>query len=155
MKKYAELSKCRSYRYGLWRIWDENKPKVMFIGLNPSTADENKDDFTITRCISYAKQWDCGGIIVGNLFAYRATDPKVMKKARDPIGQDNDFWLKKMASEADKVVAIWSNHGSFLKRHVTVHGLFPKLDCLRITVKGQAAHVRGLKDGIEPVLFEI
>lgn len=99
MKKYATLSEDRKYRYTLTRIWDETKPKVMFIGLNPSTADETKDDPTIIRCINFAKSWGYGGLEMTNLFAFRATNPKVMKNEKEPIGKDNDTWLKKLATD--------------------------------------------------------
>ena len=72
MKSHATFSSCKKYRYSLFRIWDEDKPLVLFIGLNPSTADEKEDDPTIRRCINFAKQWGYGGLIMGNLFAFRA-----------------------------------------------------------------------------------
>ena len=84
MKKDAQLSTCRKYRYALWRTWDEAKPQVMIIGLNPSTADETKDDPTITRCINFAKAWGYGGVCMANLFAYRATAPSDVKASIDP-----------------------------------------------------------------------
>ena len=90
MKTDAKLSECRKYRYALWRTWDETKPHVMIIGLNPSTADETKDDPTITRCINFAKSWGYGGVCMANLFAYRATEPTVMKGSTDPVGTEND-----------------------------------------------------------------
>ena len=93
----AEFSKDRIHRYALYRVWDESKPLIMLIGLNPSTADENKDDPTIKRCVSFAKHWGYGGLIMVNIFAYRATDPRKMKKATDPVGPDNDKWIRKLA----------------------------------------------------------
>ncbi|WP_374498169.1 DUF1643 domain-containing protein [Vogesella indigofera] len=151
MQTHAELSECRKYRYALWRTWDESKKKVMFIGLNPAAADEIDGDRTITRCISYAKQWGYGGIIVGNLFSYRTKSPEEMKKADDPIGPINDEWLLKLKKEADLVVAMWGNHGSFLNRHIEVKSLFPDLKCLRVTGVGQPHHTRGLPDGLMPI----
>ena len=71
----AELSICKKYRYSLTRIWDEDKPNVMFVMLNPSTADEKNDDPTIRRCINFAKDFGAGGIYVVNLFPLRATNP--------------------------------------------------------------------------------
>jgi hypothetical protein len=56
-KTDAKFSACRKYRYALWRTWDESKPSAMIIGLNPSTADENENDPTITRCFNFAKSW--------------------------------------------------------------------------------------------------
>lgn len=77
--KGAVLSDCGRYRYQLWRIWDESKPKVLFVMHNPSTADAEEDDRTIGRCIGFATDWGYGGIYIGNLFPYRSTDPKPLK----------------------------------------------------------------------------
>jgi len=110
----AEFSPDRVHRYELWRTWDKSKGIAMFIGLNPSTADEIKNDPTVTRCINYAKKWGYGGMIMSNIFAYRATDPKIMKGATDPVGPDNDEWLVKSSKEAGLIVAAWGNHGEFM-----------------------------------------
>ena len=82
LKTDAEFSACRKYRYALWRTWDESKPYPMIIGLNPSTADENENDPTITRCINFAKSWGYGGVCVINLFVYCATVPSDMKESQ-------------------------------------------------------------------------
>ena len=74
-KSGAVFSDCRKFRYALWRMWDGDKPLVMIIGLNPSTADEKVNDPTITRCISFARSWEYGGVYVTNLFGFRATAP--------------------------------------------------------------------------------
>ncbi len=113
---------------------------VMFIGLNPSTADENTDDPTLTRCINFAKKWGYGGVRTANLFAFRATDPVVMKAAKDPVGPDNNKWLKKLAQETDLTIAAWGNDGSFLGRSEQVKALLPNLHCLKINKSGEPAH---------------
>jgi hypothetical protein len=74
----AEFSDCGTYRYALWRTWNALQPGVLFVGLNPSTADATTDDPTIRRCIGFAKRWGYGGITMANVFAYRATDPREM-----------------------------------------------------------------------------
>ena len=71
------LSANRRYRYALWRTWDHSLPIVMMVGLNSSTANETKDDATVTRCLNYARSWGYGSIIMANLFALRAREPKV------------------------------------------------------------------------------
>ena len=81
MIKSAEISPCGLYRYSLTRKWEAWKGTVNFIMLNPSTADAQEDDPTIRRCIGFAKAWGYGGIVVTNLFAYRATNPKELKKS--------------------------------------------------------------------------
>ena len=87
----ADFSACGTYRYALRRIWLPAAPQVLFIGLNPSTADEKSDDPTIRRCLGFARSWGYGGLIVANLFAYRATAPSALREARDPIGPLNDL----------------------------------------------------------------
>ncbi|WP_368188730.1 DUF1643 domain-containing protein [Aeromonas sp. R7-3] len=82
--RHAVFSPCRTYRYALSRVWATDKPYALFIGLNPSTADETLDDPTIRRCIDFAKRRGYGGLVMANLFAYRATDPEVMKRAAEP-----------------------------------------------------------------------
>ncbi len=101
LKTDAKLSNCRNYRFALWRTWDESKPFAMIIGLNPSTADEVENDPTITRCINFAKSWGYGGVCMANLFAYRATEPSVMKSQNDPVGADNDVWLANLAKKTN------------------------------------------------------
>ena len=93
MRTNAILSEDRKYRYVLLREWDSQLPKIMFIGLNPSTADENQDDPTIRRCIAFAKSFDYGGFYMLNLFAYRSTSPSKLREVDDPIGEDNDNFL--------------------------------------------------------------
>ena len=72
----ADISSDNKYRYSLWRIWDKNKPIILFIMLNPSTADAVNNDKTMTRVKNFAESWGYGGVYVGNLYAFRSTDPK-------------------------------------------------------------------------------
>lgn len=138
----AKFSPCRRYRYSLWREWDTSKGSCVFIGLNPSTADESEDDPTIRRCIRFAKDWGYGRLVMINLFAIRATDPEVMKCSKNPIGSDNDMYLNTECTGADLVVAAWGNHGSFLGRDQEI--IFALKDiqmmCFKITNQGQPAH---------------
>lgn len=140
VKNTAKLSKCRRYRYALWRTWDQSKPYIMFICLNPSTADETTDDPTLTRCITYAKSWGYGGVCMANLFAFRATAPADMKAAKNPIGSQNDRWLEKLAHEAEIVVAAWGNDGVHSGRSRQVRALIPNMYCLKINKTGEPAH---------------
>ncbi|MCJ8299621.1 MAG: DUF1643 domain-containing protein [Pseudomonadales bacterium] len=154
MKSAAEFSACRKYRYVLWRTWDETLPLVMIIGLNPSTADAVNNDPTITRCINFAKTWGYGGLCMTNLFAYRATDPQVMKAQTEPIGVDNDFWLKKLAKDADKVIAAWGNNGSYLNRSASVSNMFSNLYCIGVNKSGEPEHPLYIKADRRPIRFE-
>lgn len=153
MKSGAALSECRHYRFALWRIWDEARPYVLFVGLNPSTADEKYDDPTIKRCINYAKDWGYGGIYVANLFAYRATNPKEIYLKNDPIGANNDDWLKKLSHEAGITVAAWGNHGLFLGRSKVVSKQLKNLYALKINKSGEPAHPLYLPATSKPIPF--
>lgn len=154
MERKTILSPCRTYRYTLWRefgsVLDDGR-YVMFIGLNPSTADEVEDDPTIRRCIGYAKAWGYSALCMVNLFAYRATDPAVMTKADNPIGPDNDKYLSTLAQGASVVVAAWGNDGAYRGRDAQVRAMIPNLHCLSVTKSGQPGHPLYLKKNLLPV----
>jgi hypothetical protein len=152
----ALFSACGNYRYTLTRQWDRRKPSVLFIGLNPSTADETKDDPTIRRCIGFARCWGFGGIMMGNLFAYRATDPKDMLRQIEPVGQNNDRNLLDMADRADMTVAAWGNHGAHMKRADAVRNLLAGREVfyLGLTGAGQPKHPLYLRHDTAPCLWE-
>ena len=125
MKHETIFSEDRVYRYTLWRDFECDDifqpPRffnsfVQFIGLNPSTADENNDDPTIRRCIQFAKDWGYGSFCMTNLFAFRATDPRVMKLHKWPIGADNTNQIMDVAGEAGLIVAAWGRDGSHMGR---------------------------------------
>lgn len=136
----AELDDSRQYRYALWRVWDNTKPKVIFIGLNPSTADETTNDRTLKKCIHFAASWGFGGVYMANLFAYRATEPEDMKMAVEPIGKDNDYWLHELTQRCELTVAAWGNHGCFLNRSDEVKSRLTNLVCLKKNKSGEPAH---------------
>lgn len=110
MSRGATISKCGLYRYDLTRWWDITKPKVGFVMLNPSTADGEKDDPTIVRCIDFARRWGYGGLGVYNLFAHRATDPNDLLTAADPFGPQSDEYLER-AAQLPLVVCAWGSWG--------------------------------------------
>lgn len=151
MKKDAQLSACRKYRYALWRTWDETKPQAMIIGLNPSTADESIDDPTLTRCINFAKVWGYGGVCMANLFAYRATAPSDMKASCDPVGAENDLWLLKLSKESGIVVAAWGNDGCYLNRSYAVKKRLSNLHYIKMNKSGEPAHPLYLKGDLQPL----
>src|SRR3954467_13679199 len=114
LRTWANFSPCRTWRYELGRRWDYSRPLAMFIGLNPSTADEIEDDPTIRRCVGFAKSWGAGGLLMANIFGLRSTDPNVLYRVSDPmavIGEDNDRFLLAMSAQAEWVVAAWGVHG--------------------------------------------
>lgn len=138
----AEFDDDRVYRYALSRVWDPAKPMMMFIGLNPSTADEKKLDATMRRVVGFADREGYGGFWMGNLFAFRATKPKVMKAAPMPVGPENDHWLKTMANRCDVVVCGWGTHGGWLDRDQAVLRLLEgfRMKALKITAGGFPSH---------------
>ena len=154
MEKSAILSADRKYRYVLTRIWDETKPTVVFIGLNPSTADEEVDDKTIRKCIGYAKRWGYGKLIMANLFAFRSTDPSLLKRVEDPVGPDNDSYIQKCVSESNLVIACWGNHGKLLNRDKVLMGSLPNLVCLKRNKNGTPHHPLYLSKDITPMPYK-
>lgn len=153
MKKSAILSADRKYRYVLTRMWDETKPTVVFIGLNPSTADEKTDDPTIRKCIGYARRWGYGQLIMVNLFAFRSTDPSLLKKAEDPVGSDNDSHIQKYVYESDLVIACWGNQLKLLNRDKNLTDMVPNLFCLQRNKNGTPHHPLYLSKDITPVPY--
>jgi len=153
MESGAQFSADRQYRYALWRVWDEGGGIVRFIGLNPSTADERVDDPTIRRCVNFARCWGFGGVYMLNIFAYRATDPKAMREAADPVGPDNDRFLRMYLEEAGLNIACWGTHGSYRSRGEEVIRLLGRenLAHLGLTKGGDPRHPLYLRKDVEPV----
>ena len=122
----CKFSPCRKYRYSLRHSWvDDNlipepeKP-IMWIGLNPSTADENQLDPTLRRIRKFSADWGFNCFYMTNLFAYRATEPKDMIAQSDPIGSENDQTLLETSKKCDMVLCCWGNHGGHLGRSAEV-----------------------------------
>lgn len=153
MRSTALFSSCRIYRYDLWREWIGGDGYAMFVGLNPSTADESKDDPTIRRCIAFAKSWGFGALCMTNLFAYRATLPEVMKAAHDPVGPDNNQRLFEAAQHAGVIVAAWGTDGAHLGRAATVRLMLPRLHYLRMTKFGHPGHPLYLPKTLSPIAW--
>lgn len=149
----AVLDDERDYRYALWRIWDWSNGYAMFIGLNPSTADETVNDPTIRRCHRFALDWGYGGLVMCNLFAWRATKPRVMQRADEPIGPDNDAWLAFLAQGAEIVIAAWGVKGGFMERDREVCELGFQLYCLDLTREGAPRHPLYAPANLRPTRF--
>lgn len=145
----AEFSDCERYRYSLWRQWSDG-PAVMFIGLNPSTADATLDDPTIRRCIGFAKSWGFGKLLMTNLFAWRDTSPRDMLAAKDPIGPLNDKALVEASAQATLAIAAWGAYGTHLQRDAAVRKLVPHLHYLRLTKDGHPGHPLYLPASLQP-----
>ena len=153
MEKSATFSSCRTYRYSLWRRWDLSLTNCVFIGLNPSTADEITDDKTITRCISFARDWGHGSLCMINLFAYRATKPKVMQGAIDPVGVENNLTLKTITADSGIIIAAWGANGGYCRRDREVIKMIPNLYCLGFTKHEHPRHARYLPKTSKPELL--
>ncbi len=154
MKTDAILSEDRKYRYVLSRIWDESKPTVMIIGLNPSTADETENDPTIVRCIDFAKSWGYGGVYMLNLFGFRATQPKDMFNTKEPIGNENDKYIYEYSKICDKVICAWGNDGDYKNRSKEILSKIENLYYLKLNKTGEPAHPLYLKGDLIPIKFE-
>lgn len=122
----ARFSPCMKYRYALWRIWDASKPALVFVMLNPSTADLYKNDPTVERCQRRAVQMGFGGLRVANIFAFRSTDPNPLYDLDDPVGPENDAAIVEAAKLGGLVVCGWGTHGNLHKRGQQVIGLLQR-----------------------------
>lgn len=149
IKSSAIMSERGWYRYELRRVWDYTLPKMLFIMLNPSTADADKDDPTIRRCINRARDEKCGSLIVVNLFALRSPDPKSLKRHHDPVGRpENDRHIGLALNECQMsngvAVAAWGAGGGYMGRgaHIIKMAALTGVDlyCLGVTKAGQPRH---------------
>src|SRR5207245_5050174 len=104
------------YRYSLWRAWSAYHPRIVFILLNPSTADEQRNDPTIRRCMGLARVWNFGSMEVVTLFAYWATDCRELLKIDDPVGEENNYHLIQAVERCSTVVVGWGTRGTLLAR---------------------------------------
>lgn len=160
MKKGAIFSKDRTYRYELNRYWDHDLPVLMVVGLNPSTADEDADDPTVRRLISFASSWGFGGIRLNNLFAYRSTDPKSMLAQSNPIGEHNgdlnDAHLAHNALVCPMILVCWGTFGSHDDRDKDVLSMLRKskpVHCLAVNADGSPKHPLYVKSDTQPVEY--
>lgn len=119
----AVYSDCENYRYSLTRVWEPAGRKAAFIMLNPSTATEVQNDPTVERCERRARALGFGAFNVTNIFAWRDTDPRKMRKAADPVGLANDQAIREACDWADQIVAAWGTHGAHLERGASVETL--------------------------------
>lgn len=140
-RRSATFDQSRTYRYALERRWSDAQPAV-FVMLNPSTADAFADDPTIRRCLSFARREGCGGLIVVNLFALRATDPRELYEHPDPVGPSNDGIVYEATHQGAPLIAAWGAHGTLLRRESIVARLleFNDVMCLGMTKNGHPRH---------------
>lgn len=146
MENDALISKCGSYRYWLTRRCGNlfaDKGLALFVMLNPSTADAQNNDPTIRRCINFADIWGFKNMAVANLYAYRATKPKDLWKAEDPIGPRNDYWLKSLTRHCSQIICAWGVNAQS-QRIVDFKALMASSEsrmwCLGTTKNGSPRH---------------
>ena len=145
MRRGATFDCTGRYRYTLWRTWDTRLPRLAFVMLNPSTADHRVDDPTIRRCMGFAQSWGYGSLVVVNLFAFRTSSPALLARAPEPVGPQNDQYLRAARRRARDIVVAWGAHGSLHGRDRIVLDLLGRrrrrsLLCLGTTAHGHPRH---------------
>ena len=152
----AVYSPCEQYRYRLTRIWAPGS-KVLFVMLNPSTATELQNDPTVERCERRARALGFGGFLVANIFAFRATNPKVMQRMSDPVGPGNDTAILDLAGQADFVICAWGTHGLHLNRGMQMEQLLrgtgKAINHLGLTKSGAPKHPLYIRYDQQPELW--
>ncbi len=136
------------YRYRLGIVWNADKPALTFILMNPSTASETENDPTVARCCERARRQGYGGVIILNAFAFRATDPRVMLAANDPVGPLNDRVLfdniSMVAAAGWPVILGWGQNGAHRGRDKDIWALLYEAGvqpmCLKVAANGQPVH---------------
>jgi hypothetical protein len=146
MQSDAYISSDGQYRYWLSRRWGGGS-LLPFIMLNPSTADASENDPTIRRCIKFAEREHYSGILVVNLWAYRATNPNELKSVRDPVGPENEYWVKRVLEGPrlgvkTPVVCAWGARGMLRREFENKYarGTEAQLLCLGMTGYGYPKH---------------
>lgn len=145
------------YRYLLTREWLFGNGRVVFVLLNPSTADESTDDATIRRLIKFSQSWGYQGLKVLNLFALRATDPGELYSAENPVGMINDTVTVAESAFCDKLVVGWGCHGKFMDRDKHVMDLLrlynKQIQCFEINTDGTPRHPLYLSTKTIPIEY--
>lgn len=153
----ARFSRCRTWRYLLWRRWETDAKMCAFVMLNPSSATESEIDPTVRRCIGFARRWGYGGLYVLNIFSLRATYPKEIYRHPDPVGPENDATIEEICPLADKVICAWGNHGLLNGRGQAVKQKIARLGCtplcFEITSKGEPKHPLYVGYAVSPFPF--
>ncbi|SIT03402.1 DUF1643 domain-containing protein [Paracoccus saliphilus] len=156
VRSSALYSECGAYRYALTREWGQGK-KLLFVMLNPSTADERRNDPTVERCERRARALGFDAFRVVNIFAYRATRPQDLKRAPDPIGTENDRILIDSAAWAGRVLCAWGAHGCHMNRGPAVEHMLRASGCvlwhLGQTKHGAPRHPLYISYAMQPVLW--
>jgi len=140
LAKGAIFSEDRQYRYALWRVWSPPKPILMLVGLNPSDANEFKNDPTITRGIVRADRNGFGGFLMANLYAYVSTDPKALLNNHNTVGELTDYYIKQMVILSARQLCGWGSFKPVSQRAPAVLTMLKEPYCLGINADGQPKH---------------
>lgn len=148
----------RRFRYSLWRIWDKSKEALLFIGLNPSTANDIKNDPTIARMVSFGKSWGFGGLYVGNLFSIVSANPDVLffeSSVEQPNGL-NDEAIKQMNKLCSTVLVGWGEWGqnAGLRPAQVLSLIGERAFCLKVNKSGEPSHPLYLPSSSKMILYE-
>lgn len=155
----ARVSNDLVYRYDLQRTWVPKSKVMLYIMLNPSTADGESDDPTIRVCMGRAERMGYGKITVVNLFAYRATDPRELYRlpCERIIGPENDYYIREHLAYADYVICAWGNHGNLYQRDLQVREIIKRYEVpvhhLGLTLEGQPRHPLRISYSRQPELW--
>lgn len=153
----AFYSDCKNYRYALTRIWQPEAAKVLFVMLNPSTATEFQNDPTVERCERRTRALGFGGFQVCNIFAWRATDPRQLRKMPDPVGPQNDRMILSATDWADEIICAWGTHGAYLDRGAGVKRLLDAtgqpLKHLGLSKAGHPKHPLYIGYAVQPQIW--
>jgi hypothetical protein len=153
----AVYSPCERYRYALTVEWDAQKPRLLYVMLNPSKATEMANDPTIERCERRARALDYGAFRVTNLFGLRETSPTKLRKARRPTGPDNASYVLQAADWSDDILAAWGVHGTHRAQGAEIEGLLRDaghtLHCLGVTKEGHPRHPLYVAYATKPQLW--
>jgi len=154
----AVYSDCESYRYSLTRTWNDAGKRVLFVMLNPSTATEVQNDPTVERCERRARTLGYGAFCVCNIFAFRATDPKVMRAQTDPVGEANDTTILSAVNWTHDIVCAWGTNGAYMDRGAAVEALLraqsKPLTHLGLSKAGHPKHPLYISYQIQPELWQ-
>lgn len=156
-EREAKFSADRRYRYELSITWGYGQRVVLFLMLNPSTADEYANDPTVERCERRARDGGYDGLIVANLFAFRSTDPAAMLSADEPVGAENDEAILRCAGMAETIVCAWGKDGGHRGRAGYVLDLLAHRDLYALKVSettGQPWHPLYLSYALKPTLWK-
>lgn len=121
MDRHAVLSDCGKYRYSLSRTWDRRLCGVLWVMLNPSTADALNDDPTVRKCIGFSKRWGFGRLDVVNLYAYRAVNPRMLGPVGWPVGPENDVTVVRLARGAGCIILAWGTNAQPTRADLMAH----------------------------------